>query len=120
MESVLNSTKFSINTSYANMARQLDLCDIADGAREIGAIPTTYNPYDCDTWDMSIADMYGTELAPSVVVLGERRISALDMASACATFAAEGTYCRPQAVTEEIGRASSRESRRDRRGAGGT
>lgn len=104
MESVLNSTKFSINTSYANMARQLDLCDIADGAREIGAIPATYNPYDSDTWDMSIADMYGTELAPSVVVLGELRISALDMASAYATFAAEGTYCRPQAVTEVIDR----------------
>src|SRR5690625_7086541 len=89
MEAVLNSTKFSIKSSYANMARQLDLCDIADGAREIGAIPATYNPYDSDTWDMSIADMYGTELAPSVVVLGELRISALDMASAYATFAAE-------------------------------
>src|SRR5690625_6701745 len=76
MESVLNSTKFSINTSYANMARQLDLCDIADGAREIGAIPAAYDPYDTNTWDMSIADMYGTELAPSVVVLRseERRV----------------------------------------------
>lgn len=104
METVLNSTKFSINTGYANMARQLDLCDIADTARDVGAIPATYNPYDSDTWDMSIADMYGTELAPSVVVLGELRISALDMASAYATYAAEGTYCRPQAVTEVIDR----------------
>src|SRR5699024_3263709 len=48
--------------------------------------------------------MYGTELAPSVVVLGELRISALDMASAYATYAAEGMYCRPQAVTEVIDR----------------
>lgn len=103
-ETVLNATKFSVNTSYANMARQLDLCSIADGARDIGVVPATYNPYDSATWDMDIADMYGTELAPAVVVLGELRISALDMASAYATYAAEGVYCRPQAVTEVLDR----------------
>ena len=103
-ETVLNATKFSVNTSYANMARQLDLCSIADGARDIGVVPATYNPYDSSTWDMDIADMYGTELAPAVVVLGELRISALDMAAAYATYAAEGVYCRPQAVTEVLDR----------------
>ena len=100
MESVLNSTKFSINTSYANMARQLDLCDIAETARDVGVIPATYNPYDPSTWEMPIEEMYGTELAPSVVVLGELRISALDMAAAYATYASGGTYCTPQAITE--------------------
>ena len=103
-ETVLNATKFSVNTSYANMARQLDLCSIADGARDIGVVPATYNPYDSATWEMDIADMYGTELAPAVVVLGELRISALDMAAAYATYAAEGVYCRPQAVTEVLDR----------------
>ena len=103
-ETVLNSTKFSINTSYANMARQLDLCDIANTARDVGAVPAAYNPYDSGTWDMPIEDMYGTELAPSVVVLGELRISALDMATAYATYAAEGMHCRPQAVTEVLDR----------------
>ena len=104
MESVLNATKFSINTSYANMARQLDLCSIAESARSIGAVPATFNPYDPTTYDMPINEMYGTELAPSVVVLGELRISALDMASAYATWAAEGTYCKPQAIAEVIDR----------------
>lgn len=104
METVLNSTKFSVNTSYANMARQLDLCDIAETARSVGAVPATYNPYDQATWDMPIEDMYSTELAPSVVVLGELRIAALDMAGAYATYAAGGVYCRPQAVTEVIDR----------------
>lgn len=104
METVLNSTKFSVNTSYANMARQLDLCDIAETARSVGVVPATYNPYDQSTWDMPIEDMYGTELAPSVVVLGELRISALDMAGAYATYASGGVYCRPQAVTEVIDR----------------
>ncbi|MFC7464489.1 transglycosylase domain-containing protein [Brachybacterium sp. GCM10030252] len=104
METALNSTKFSINTAYANMARQLDLCDIAEGARDIGVVPATHNPYDQATWDAGIEDVYGTELAPSVVVLGEVRISALDMASAYATYAAGGTYCKPQAVTEVIDR----------------
>lgn len=50
METVLNATKFSVNTAYANMARQLDLCNIAEGAREIGVVPATYNPYDQSTW----------------------------------------------------------------------
>ena len=104
METVLNSTKFSVNTAYANMARQLDLCDIAETARSIGVVPATYNPYDPATWDMPVEDLYGTELAPSVVVLGELRISALDMAAAYATYAAEGTYCKPQAITEVIDR----------------
>lgn len=104
METVLNATKFSVNTAYANMARQLDLCDIADTARDLGAIPATYNPYDQTTWDMPIDEMYGTELAPSVVVLGELRISALDMASAYATFAAEGTYCKPTGINEVVDR----------------
>src|SRR5690606_27068957 len=53
---------------------------------------------------MPIEDLYGTELAPSVVVLGELRTSAPDMAAAYATYAAEGTYCKPQAITEVIDR----------------
>ena len=104
METVLNSTKFSINTSYANMARQLDLCSIAESAREIGVVPATYNPYDPTTWDMPIDELYGTELAPSVVVLGELRISALDMAAAYATWAANGTFCTPQGISEVVDR----------------
>lgn len=100
METVLNSTKFSINTSYTDMAGQLDLCNIANTARNIGAVPATFNPYDATTWEMPIEDMYGTELAPAVLVLGELRISALDMASAYATYASGGTYCRPQSITE--------------------
>ncbi|MGP9538504.1 penicillin-binding protein [Brachybacterium sp. AOP43-C2-M15] len=104
METVLNSTKFSINTSYTDMARQLDLCEIADTARKIGVVPATYNPYDPATWEMSIEDMYGTELAPAVLVLGELNISALDMAAGYATYAAGGTFCKPQAITEVVDR----------------
>ncbi|MDN5685546.1 MAG: penicillin-binding protein [Brachybacterium sp.] len=104
MENVLNGTKYSINTAYANMARQLDLCKIAEGAREIGVVPATHNPYDPATWSNDIADVYGTELAPAVVVLGEVRISALDMAGAYATWAAGGTYCTPQAITAVVDR----------------
>ena len=104
MESVLNATKFSINTAYANMARQLDLCEIANGARDIGAVPAGHDPYDPATWSMPIEDMYGTELAPAVVVLGELRVPPLEMASAYATWAAGGTYCRPTGIIEVIDR----------------
>ncbi len=104
METVLNGTKFSVNTVYANMARQLDLCSIADTARSLGVVPpATYNPYDQETWDADIADIYGTELAPpAVLVLGELRISALQMASAYATWADGGVYCEPQAISEVL------------------
>ena len=106
-ETVLNGTKFSVNTVYAQMARQLDLCAIAETARDMGAIPATYNPYDQKTWDMPVEDMYGTNLAPAAVVLGEMNISALDMAAAYATYAAGGKYCRPnpiESVTDRDGK----------------
>ncbi|GAA1491365.1 transglycosylase domain-containing protein [Brachybacterium sacelli] len=104
METVLNGTKFSINTAYANMARQIDLCKIAEGARDIGVVPATHNPFDPATWNNDISDVYGSELAPAVVVLGEVRISALDMANSYATWAAGGTYCKPQAIAEVVDR----------------
>jgi membrane peptidoglycan carboxypeptidase len=99
-ETALNATKFSVNTAYANMAQRLDLCNIADGARDIGVIPAKYSPLDPKSYEMSIDEMYGTDLAPAAVVLGELNISGLDMAAAYATFAAEGTYCKPTAITE--------------------
>lgn len=99
-EEVMDVTKWSVNTSYARMARELDLCDIADGARDLGVVPAPLNPYDDATWSGPIEDVYKTELAPSVVVLGEVRISALDMAASYATWAARGTYCRPTPITE--------------------
>ncbi|MDN6301987.1 MAG: transglycosylase domain-containing protein [Brachybacterium sp.] len=104
METVLNATKFSINTAYTDMARQLDLCDIANTARNLGVVPAGYDPYDPTTSEMPIEDMYGTELAPAVLVLGEVRISALDMAAAYATWGAGGTFCEPQAVSEVLDR----------------
>lgn len=100
MMAVADATKFSINTSYANMARQLDLCDIANGARKLGVVPAPMNQYKSETWNGPIQDVYKTELAPSVVVLGEVRISALDMAAAYATFPADGAYCRPVGIAE--------------------
>lgn len=106
-ETALNGTKFSVNTVYAQMARQLDLCSIADTARDLGAIPASFDPYDQKTWDMPAEDMYSTSLAPAALVLGEVNISALDMAAAYATFAASGKYCRPtpiESVTDRNGK----------------
>ena len=104
METVLNATKFSINTAYTDMARQLDLCEIAETARSVGVVPAGHDPYDPNTYEMPMDEMYGNELAPAVLVLGEVRISALDMASAYATWAAGGTYCKPQAISEVLDR----------------
>ncbi|MFP5333748.1 MAG: transglycosylase domain-containing protein [Actinomycetes bacterium] len=81
---VLEATYRSVNTAYTEMARELDLCEIRDVAASLGVHRTD-----------------GGELGtnPSSV-LGDNVIAPLTMASAFATFANSGTYCRPVAITE--------------------
>lgn len=80
---VLDATAGSINTGFVAMANELDLCDIRDVAERVG---------------FHRADGADTEVFPSMV-LGTQLASPLTMASAYATFAAEGTYCEPRAIT---------------------
>jgi len=90
--SVMAATAQSVNGAYASMALQLDLCDIKKTAEKLGvhtAIEVDYpstEPIDneLNTFPSSI--------------LGTNDIAPLTMASAYATVANNGIYCKPTAV----------------------
>jgi membrane peptidoglycan carboxypeptidase len=80
--SVLQATRTSQNTAFADMASQLDLCDIRDTAIDFG---------------VHRADGNELSFVPSSI-LGVNEIAPLTMASAFAAIANEGTYCSPVAI----------------------
>ncbi|KQQ21142.1 hypothetical protein ASF48_11470 [Rathayibacter sp. Leaf299] len=89
--SVLDATKGSINTGFAAMAEQLDLCGIRNTALAMG---------------VHRAD--GTELqkfAPTI--LGTNEIAPLTMATAFAGFANKGTVCTPIAIDRIVDRTGA-------------
>jgi membrane peptidoglycan carboxypeptidase len=92
-ETVLLSTTRSINTAFASMASQLDLCDIRDMAARMG---------------VKRAD--GNELAfvPSSI-LGTNELSPLSLAGAMAAFANDGIYCSPIAIDRIVVRATKQD-----------
>jgi membrane peptidoglycan carboxypeptidase len=81
---VLEGTFLSINTAYANMLRQLDLCAIYGTASALG---------------VHRADGAPMPVYPSFI-LGTEEIAPLTMASAYAAFARSGVWCAPVAVAE--------------------
>jgi membrane peptidoglycan carboxypeptidase len=87
--SVLAATANSVNTAYADMASQLDLCSLADTAESIGFSPSLTK------------DNGEVEVRPSMI-LGTQNTSPLHMAAAYATFASGGTYCEPIAITRIV------------------
>ena len=87
---VLDATALSVNTAYVDMLSQLDLCKVADTAELVGL-------------RQSITAQAGKpEIVPSMV-LGSQNTSPLSLASAYATFASDGKYCSPVAITKITG-----------------
>ena len=80
--SVLKATQLSVNTAYAAISSELDLCEVRDVAQEIG---------------FHRADNADFELYPSVT-LGSQNASPLTMASVYQTFANGGVHCEPRAI----------------------
>ena len=79
---VMQATALSVNTGFASMASQLDLCDIRDTAMRFG---------------VHRAD--GTELVSyPASILGINEIAPLTMAAAVAGVANKGVYCSPIAI----------------------
>lgn len=94
---VRDATRNSINTAYMNMARQLDLCEIARTAESLGVhkgSPDVKNGVRGSEKTTALDDHL------PAAVLGTQSIAPLTMASAYAAFAAEGLYCKPVAVLE--------------------
>ncbi|MEY4391030.1 MAG: hypothetical protein RLZZ400_773, partial [Actinomycetota bacterium] len=90
---VVQATALSVNTAYANMASQVDLCDIRDLALAFG---------------VHRAD--GTELqyVPSSI-LGVNEISPLSMAVAQAGVSNQGISCSPVAIDRVVVRATNQD-----------
>ncbi|MDO4612781.1 MAG: transglycosylase domain-containing protein [Actinomycetaceae bacterium] len=86
--SVLVAAQQSLNTGFASMASELDLCDIIDMAKATGAVPGD------GTW---FGDGKIPEFGPASI-LGAGSVPPLSMANAYATFINEGKYCTPIAI----------------------
>jgi membrane peptidoglycan carboxypeptidase len=85
--SVLKATADSVNTAFADMATQLDLCNISDAAKSLGA--HTASP--SEAW----------QLLPSMI-LGINTMSPLTMATAYAGIANGGKVCTPIAIDRVV------------------
>ena len=81
--SVLEATRRSVNGTFVRMATQLDLCNIAQLAMDMGV-----HRGDAEDW------FYGPGM-----ILGSNEITPLSMATAMATLAAEGNSCSPITFT---------------------
>lgn len=85
---VLDATKNSVNNAYVDMASQVDLCGVFQGAEEIGIHRADGNPI---------------QVVPSAV-LGTNEIAPLTMAASFASFSADGIYCDPIAIASVVDR----------------
>jgi membrane peptidoglycan carboxypeptidase len=83
---VLKATANSVNTAFVDIGNQLDLCDIRDVAQSLG---------------FHRADGAPTDVVPAMI-LGSNEVAPLTMAAADATFAANGTFCSPIAITKVV------------------
>ena len=89
----LQATALSVNTAFASMASQLDLCDIRDTAMRFG---------------VHRAD--GTELVSyPASILGINEIAPLTMAAAVAGVANKGVFCTPVAIDRVVSRDTGAE-----------
>ena len=88
----LEATQQSVNTAFAAMGTQVDMCGVLDTATSLGI---TYGSG--DPLDTADDEGFVPALSPASI-LGTVQVAPLDMASAFATFAADGEYCRPTAI----------------------
>ena len=86
----LTATKNSVNSAYLTMATQVDLCNVMQDAADLGVVQP------------SGKDMGQNIAAKPANVIGSDNVTPLAMAGAFAAFAANGTYCKPIAITRVV------------------
>jgi len=99
-QSVLDATRNSVNSAFVAMAHKMDLCAINNGAAALG-VTKAGNPAEMDTQTNTPRGDVPFDAVPGNV-LGSQSTSPLQMAAAYATFASNGTYCKPIAITSVI------------------
>ncbi len=90
---VVQATALSVNTAYAAMAAQLDLCDIRDVAQAFG---------------VHRADGNELQYVPSSI-LGINEIAPITMAAALAGISNNGLFCTPVVIDKVVVRATKAE-----------
>ncbi|MCU1432990.1 MAG: Peptidoglycan glycosyltransferase, partial [Actinotalea sp.] len=83
---VLEATMNSVNSGYIKMASELDLCGIMESAKSMGVHQASGSDF---------------AIVPANV-LGSDSVAPLTMAAAFATFAANGKFCEPIAITSVL------------------
>jgi membrane peptidoglycan carboxypeptidase len=92
---VMSATYNSVNTAYVSMEKQLDLCDIADTAADLGVHLASPQDDECKTGKQMTTKL--PTCTPSLT-LGPKELSPMTMAAAYATFASGGVFCEPISV----------------------
>lgn len=87
---VVQATAMSVNTAFADMAHQLDLCDIRDTAMAFGVHRADGNPL-----------QYGP-----ASIIGTNELAPLTMAAVMAAVSNKGVYCSPIAIDSITKRAT--------------
>lgn len=91
--SALTATVKSVNTAFAAMANQINMCDIQGAAKKLGIRWGSGKSLDWKDANGSTPALF-----PSTV-LGTVTTTPLLMSSAYAAFADKGTYCSPVGIT---------------------
>lgn len=89
----LAATKNSVNTAYAAMANQLNMCGIMKTAESLGIKYGTGQSLETVNEQLGVVEA----LLPSSV-LGIVQVAPIDMANAYSVFASGGTLCRPSPI----------------------
>ncbi|MFD7310951.1 transglycosylase domain-containing protein [Promicromonospora sp. NPDC059942] len=100
--SVLQGTFQSLNTVYARMSQQLDLCNVQKTAWDAGFRPMTSGLTRDGTGTFRTIDnpqQADIDVLASMT-LGTQASTPINQASAFATFASGGIYCNPVAILE--------------------
>ncbi len=100
--SVLQGTFQSLNTVYARMSQQLDLCNLQKTAWDVGFRPMTSGlTYEGESKFRTIDNPQQRDIDVfASMTLGTQASTPLNQAAAFATFASSGTYCEPIAILE--------------------
>ena len=88
----LQATKQSLNTAYAAMGNQLNMCGILDTAQALGIEYGSGEPLD------TASDSGFIPALSPASILGTVEVAPIDMAAAFAAFAADGEFCRPTPI----------------------
>ncbi|MFE5310785.1 transglycosylase domain-containing protein [Isoptericola sp. NPDC056605] len=98
--SALEATYESVNTAYAAMGYQLNLCDLRSTAWDIGFRPTR----SVQDGGRVVTDPKESDIdIQAPMIIGTQESTPLYQAAAYATLASGGTYCSPIAITSITG-----------------